>query len=53
MGVILEGKSANLKGDMEVAKEEAEWYLAEAQEMKDAYDAAIAAGNEEAAELYK
>lgn len=52
MGIILEGKSSNIKSEMEVAKEEADWFMSEAIKQKDAYDKAMAAGNEEEAELY-
>ena len=53
MGVVLQGIADNLSNQVAVAEKEYEWYSGEAEKKRKLYEAAIKAGNQAAADVYK
>ena len=53
MGTILQGQADTIKNELDVAEAEYELYAKEAEEKRKKYEEAYAAGDMEAAELYK
>ena len=53
MGEILEGQVKTLENELKVAEAEYDLYKSEAEEKRKLYEEAVAAGNVEAAEVYK